>query len=778
MDRLENGISSPHPLKYIFNSSSLLIAILVLYVDLIGKMELEGSWISIKSDKGLLVLLLSILFSKYFVESYIIQKNKLTIRFISLFLLGFVISIIGISIKEESIRSLFFSNPDEIDFYNKINILSNLVKASILWVGLFLLKTSFVLPTLRKVTIEKTWIFVSFGIFFCYQSIQPYFHRIRNPLFLIFSVILYLLLFHDQQFSKKAKHFIKKLLAPIPAYLFWILISLFTFFLFFKPGDFDSLIFTDDFGNFFYTLHQDIDGLKNGSLLYWDDNFCGGYPSNLNMRTIVFCYLPFILLKQTIGFHLFLLLNYSLLPFLMSKLIMTLFKKRESAYIAIYAGTFLNISFYNNIFLWGMLPSVCSINLVLMSMIFFVKWLENGNIHAFFFIITSSALIFTHLGHFVHSLIFIALLITYYRFIKMRDIKWGKIFFLYLFIFVIAFPYIMPFLKFNDYYRYDYMYESEYGSHTNKSISTEMLEFLKALLLPFLCWDERIYFGLFGLLIPIVIYLCLKEKKSFILPVLFFALFPLLLLVSFSPKFGLLFERFYYFAPTILSLVLASIIYYGYMNNKMEYIFLSVLLLFFSFAQPILKADTRPIKHIKNLDMEFPGLIETIKNLDDGLLLLENQANFNPLENPASEYEKYPGKHVHLEAYVQLLTGKKFFAQLGYDPHPYHSFRDTYIVDGSYQGKTLDKIPLMQMEDLFKKWGVKDIFVWSNTSKKYFSSYPETFKKIGVHGIFTHFEYTEAETSLARIKRGAVSLRSTPYSKIISVHSVEKVMNS
>jgi len=201
--------------------------------------------------------------------------------------------------------------------------------------------------------------------------------------------------------------------------------------------------------------------------------------------------------------------------------------------------------------------------------------------------------------------------------------------------------------------------------------------------------------------------------------------------------------RLDFLAPAILALFMGSWLAQAAQKKAYFVHLLSAALLFFLFLGYVFNVPA--IEHLQDIRDYHPALVDKIQSLDGHLILLENMAAGNPKPDRSKEFENAPQPHVHITNYIQRKTGKRFFSHPGFDPHPYHIIRDTYIVNGTYKGEDIQKMPIEEMNEILKKWGVKYLAFWSEGAKSYFGAYPLYYQMVYADPQFAVFEYLRAD---------------------------------
>ena len=203
MEKIKIEANHSTVIAHLVNSATFILILITFYIDIIGKISIEFINFSISSDRVPLILILLISSLKILFKSDIINREKIKFKPFLTLLAGTIIFILGILIKEEKILSIIVSNPDKINFSSGMNMISNLPKTMLLFTSLLLMKTGAGTLRFNQITSEKIWLLITSLYFFCYQSLQPYFHRMRNPLLIILSILIYLIIINDKSFQDK-----------------------------------------------------------------------------------------------------------------------------------------------------------------------------------------------------------------------------------------------------------------------------------------------------------------------------------------------------------------------------------------------------------------------------------------------------------------------------------------------------------------------------------------------------------------------------------------------
>jgi len=529
------------------------------------------------------------------------------------------------------------------------------------------------------------------------------------------------------------------------------IVTLALFLKMFPVASLNDYIFQDDYGVFLYKTNLDLECLKEGYLYGWEGDFLGGYPTFLNLRSVVFLFLPLgLILPQGAAFHLFILANFLAFPFLVYLAARRFLAEEKEALLASLCSVALLCGYRANILGYGMIPTFVSVNLFLLVLIFFADLLKGKRLSGFFLVLVLSLSFFVHFGHFVHIVLFLGVIFIFLRLVKdeMSGLTWRKAIILFVaFLFMIS-PLLALLIRFKEYLVATRYWQLHPGGFSN------LMSYLKETI-----WNARPSFhrwadegfGFFVrrfhpvavLFLPVALYNLKFVKKKTFLPSLLLIAVILFTLLSFIPSVELLMDRMNFFAPPILAFFLAPWIYQAHKRKAYFVHFLVAVSLFFLFVGFFMTSE--PVRHIRNLSDFNPKLAERIKDLKGHMILFENAAGGSPLWDRSRGFDPAPRPQVHMVSYAQAYAQKRLLAHPGFDPHPYHKIRDVYVVNGTYLGKSLEEYPPSKFKALLKKWGVEYLVVWSDTTSYYLFGLPESFKSIYEDGKYVIFQFLQAD---------------------------------
>lgn len=545
----------------------------------------------------------------------------------------------------------------------------------------------------------------------------------------------------------------------------------------------NRFIFSRDYPMFQYTIWLDYKILKQGYLYGWEPCFSGGYPTFLNLRSLLLPYLPFTLFAPALGFHLMIAVTYVSVPFLCYLLAKELSGDRDAAVLSGWAGVGVMTGYMWHILNWGMMPTFTSLPFLMLALVFFVRGLKGSRWGIFLCAVFWAPLCYIHLGHFAHAAIalFIVALIWIWQERRLRaGFALAKATALAV---LFGAPYLVEFFRFRN-----YIILNNFYSYPKEGM-LKLLFRNVAHSIPTLQWhwSERFeaagfadwgYLGLFTIFVPVVVYLVWSGERGHRRAGLLYGASLLVALLSFVPKFELSFQRMLYMVPPLMALALGFWCAEAKKRGFLVPFYVLILMLAFynrvwiegrvsgrpshsemQVAEAVAKTPRghfTPVAGAAKFDRAIPTLgvrgefdaevVEAVAGLAGHYVLFENTASLDPhgeLDlNWAGVEEVWD---VHAPGFVRMATGRRLFSHPGYNPHPYYDLRGTYIATGTFDGKDLAEYEPAFFQDLFRKWGIEYLVLWTPQAKSYFGRDADYEKVLeGVH--YAIYRFWESDT--------------------------------
>ncbi len=535
------------------------------------------------------------------------------------------------------------------------------------------------------------------------------------------------------------------------AYVGYIAAGTFFFQLRFPFSTFNRFLFSHDFPMFQYTVHLDSNVLKQGWLYGWESAFSGGYPTFLNLRSLLIPYAPFAFLPPALGFHVMILTTYLAVPFLCHWLAKEISADRDVAVLSGWAGVALMTTYHWHILFWGMMPTFTSIPFLILAVGFFVRAMKGSKWGVFLSALFWAPVAYIHLGHFAHAgivLFILAFLYTWRERSAGAAKTLGKVTVITL---LFASPYLIEFLRFHS-----HVLLTNYFSYPPEDLLGVVRKLLTnvSLFVPTLMWHwsrafqaaalpDTGYFAFFTIFSLAVAYLVFSGNGAYRRTGLLYAGVILVSALSFVPKFQLSFQRMLYMVPPIMALALGCWCAEAKKRGLLTPFYVLILLLIF-YTRPFFGHDKAIPTLEKRGDFD-PSVVEEVKHLDGNYILFENTASLCPYVDRLHEFQGVEEKwDVHAPGFLRLATRKRFFAHPGYNPHPYYDLRDTYIATGTYMGHDLADYEPDMFKRLFVKWGIEYLVLWSRPAKAYFGQDPD-YEKVLDGARYTIYRFRRAD---------------------------------
>ena len=226
------------------------------------------------------------------------------------------------------------------------------------------------------------------------------------------------------------------------------------------------------------------------------------------------------------------------------------------------------------------------------------------------------------------------------------------------------------------------------------------------------------------------------------------ALFTLALATLNYAEFGFAFSRVHHMLPVFTAPVLAAFI----VRHSGSRMMASALVVAVGLYVQIVM---QPVPHVDTLADWNKALVERIRDSATGLVLLENSPHLDMIASPDVASPKTPFA-AHFEPLLPPITGRRLYAGF-WDGWQWSIFRQNLLAAGAMWGSSVLDVPRERVLDELERWGVRDVFVWSDASRQWFSSAPE-FEKRWDAPPWQHFVRRQADTRPILTESGSGTL--------------------
>lgn len=563
--------------------------------------------------------------------------------------------------------------------------------------------------------------------------------RGRLPYFaLVLAGLLTLLAREDWQPFVRLNRALGWILQPQVSLPLVLLLAIATFLLKFPPGQFDALIFFDDYPTIYTVTLKGWEMLKQGGIFGWDPRLMGGYHTVSDVsHNEIFFFLPFLPFGPRVGFHLMILFFYLLFPFLLYGWARLEFGQERPALLTLWIGLCIGFGFFDNLLYWGMINSFIGLNLTMLNLILFALLRQGKPFADWGLILSLSLTLYAAVGFFAYSLLLLG--IEFLRHFR-RELIWPMAFVMGA-VFGITLTFTYHFLRYPDYF----IQSDEIYSPPHHSIGEVIAQSIRALARHadpqlWLIGEPVRYQGAFIVSLPILGALLWdwargKRKQGTSGLVLMAGLIMAVSLLV-SPSVDMFISRIRFVIPVILALV------YGDWLAREERLHPAPLLMTLTILLALFPSRLlQPLPHVDSLRAYNAPLLGRIEALDSDLILLESMGGYDlATEGGGSTQEaELP---VHLESLFPLETSKDYLAnnQEGY----HHSiYRRNFITSGAFRGKLLPDWPMKKVKAFLQQWGVRHLVLWSDIATDYFAG-DSAFRRIWGDGFWTIYEFADA----------------------------------
>ena len=584
---------------------------------------------------------------------------------------------------------------------------------------------------------------------------------------LVVVVISALLFVAERRISRRVAALYNVIFNRWLAFAGYIAAGTFFFLLRFPAATWTRYVFTRDFPMFQYTALLDLNILKQGALYGWEPNFSCGYPTFLNLRSIFIPYLPFAWLPPAVAFHAMLYVTYVTMPFLVYWLARQIRAGRDSAVLCGWACVGVMTGFFWHILLWGMTPTFESLPFMLLALGFFARAVRGSRWGVLLSSLSWAAVAYIHFGHFAHvGLVLFAAALLLAAQGRSLGPCWALVR-----ISAVTSLFAAPYLALFWHYRAHVILTNMF-SYPDESLLGMLRAFLTTVsrFIPTLIWDYRTffaarafpdyaYFSLATTFAFVVLYLLADGERPKRTAAALYAAAVVIAAFSFVPRLQLSFQRMLYMVPPLMALALGFWLGEAKKRGHLTPFYI-LLVLFVFYARPFWMENSLigPLPTIAARGDFDSAAVEQIKTLGGNYVLYEDTASLVPYADLNRNFPKLPEEiDVHSEAFLHLVTGKRLFSHPGYNPHPYYDLRWTYIATGTYLGKDLTDYPPSLFRDLFRKWGVEYLALWSRGAKNYFANDPE-YEKVLEGKQYTVYHLRESDPRAVVTEAGSAEV--------------------
>ncbi len=501
----------------------------------------------------------------------------------------------------------------------------------------------------------------------------------------------------------------------------------------FPPADWSRIPILDDWPPRLQATREFLDGLRLGLASGWQWSFLGGYHtgSDVTQSLGLLAWAPMTLFGDLRGFHLLHALLFAAIPLLLWR-DLTLDERapghRTVALTSVGIGSVLAASYSYMLIRSGDTNSLAGAVLVL-STLLGAHAARQGRWWGHAWLVVSLALTaWSHAGSYMYALVYLA-----GDALLARDWRSGR---RAVVAAVAAQLAVLPMTW--ESWRYPHLFQFNNVLFTPPdsidwaAVLRKVAYNVELLWLPGRWAND--YGALALILLPVTVALAWADRSR----ARFYAVAALATVAMMrlnDPHFGYAFIRPIHMFPVLLGPVIAAaLVRYG--GGAMTAAGLLTTVVF-------LQLWWQPVPHIDSVRDVHPGLVERARAAEGALVLVENNPHRNTNAEPGGETApSLTGNHY--EALLAHETGRRLYA--GYwDGWQWNPWRGQMLSGGTWQGRSLARVPPDAFIAELDRFGIVDLFVWAPVSREYFAA-DARYTLVWQEGPWTQFRRAGVDT--------------------------------
>ena len=217
-----------------------------------------------------------------------------------------------------------------------------------------------------------------------------------------------------------------------------------------------------------------------------------------------------------------------------------------------------------------------------------------------------------------------------------------------------------------------------------------------------------------------------------------------------TPVAGAMFDRIQHMLPLLVAPAMAGLVLRHAGRRSVAIAIAAVLSLYVA-------TSFEPVRHVPDLRAFDPPLIDRIAASDGSLVLVEVSPHRDMDSDPVRRTPRTPFD-VHFEGLLPGVAGQRFYSQM-IDGWVWNIFRGQVVGAGTFAGQLIDLTPPDEFAAEMRRWGVRHLFVWTDTSRNYLARGGH-FVEQWRGGRWSDFEMTDPDVRSVVTARGSGELRS------------------
>ncbi len=216
-----------------------------------------------------------------------------------------------------------------------------------------------------------------------------------------------------------------------------------------------------------------------------------------------------------------------------------------------------------------------------------------------------------------------------------------------------------------------------------------------------------------------------------------------------TPAAGAIFDRIQHMFPLLVAPALAGFVLRQAGTRGLAIAMAVAIALF-------VQTSLAPIRHVPDLRAFDPALIDRVAAADGSMVLVEISPHRDMDASPLRKTPTTPFD-VHFEGLLPRVAGQRFYSQM-IDGWVWNIFRGQVVGAGTFAGQAIDLTPPGVFAAEMRRWGVRHLFVWTDTSRSYLAR-SGRFIERWRGGRWSHFELADADLRSVVMASGSGALQ-------------------
>ena len=562
-------------------------------------------------------------------------------------------------------------------------------------------------------------------------------HGPRRPLFLLSLSILTVLALAQKRWGPTSMLRAWHAAAGAGALLLTV-----AFFCWFPPSTWDQIPFLDNWVPRYQSTVDHVRLLRRGAVAGWNWSFLGGYQlsSDLTQNLGVLAFPFIVLFGPQPGFHLLHACLFAAVPLLVYLDLRS--EDRQTAALATALACLLTAGYCVSAVKSGDTNSLAGVCAAALSVVAMGRAVRGRRYGPPLLAVALSLAAWTHLGFFAYAVAYCALHCVYYRDARGALALGGAM--------VCAAVATLPGMWENwtlpAYFSLNNVLLHPPESFQWMSFARQVYYNIEILFRPGRWFND--YTTPIRVFLPVAILLALQARGRVGFHA-WAALATLGLMTLNYAEFGFAFSRPFHMLPFFTAPVLAGFIVRHAGTRAVALTAVAALALFVNVV-------FTEVPHVNRLDDWNPALVSRVRDSTAGLVLFENSPHLDMIESPARTTPKTPFG-AHFEPLLPASTGRRFYAGF-WDGWQWTAFREHLLAAGAMWGRPLEDIEAGDVIQELRRWGVRDVLVWSPAAQQFFAR-SQSFDKLWEAAPWMHFAMKDPDTRSAVTSAGDARLR-------------------